>query len=178
MPPRSRRPEPDDEADDVVDLGIVVKPHGLKGEVWLDLGTDAPERLPELRGLSLRGPGGARPASVQYVRGLTGGRAIVKLAGINDRDAAESIRDHVLQVARATLPPPPDGAFYEFQLVGLRVVTVAGADLGRVQQILRTGANDVYETERALVPAIASVVREIDLERGEMVVEDIDGLLK
>ena len=84
----------------------------------------------------------------------------------------------MLQVAREELPPPPDGAFYEFQIVGLRVVTAAGADLGRVQHILRTGANDVYETERALIPAIASVVRAIDLERGEMVVEDLDGLLK
>jgi len=178
LPPRSRRPEPGDEADDVVDLGIVVKPHGLKGEVWLDLGTDAPERLPELPGLTVMGPGGARPATVEYVHGITGGRAIVKLEGINERDAAEAIRDHVLQVARATLPPPPDGAYYEYQIVGLRAVTAAGADLGRVRQVLRTGANDVYETEKALIPAIASVVREIDLERGEMVVEDVDGLLK
>jgi len=157
---------------------VVVKPHGLTGEVWLDLGTDAPERLPELPALNLAGPAGARPAVVEYVHGITGGRVIVKLEGIDDRDAAEAIRDHVLQVARAALPPPPDGTFYEFQLVGLRVVTAAGADLGRVQRILRTGANDVYETERALIPAIASVVRTIDLERGEMVVEDVDGLLK
>ncbi len=173
-----RPPEAGDEADDVVDLGIVVKPHGLKGEVWLDLGTDAPERLPELSALKLAGPCGPRPVVVEQVRGITGGRAIVKLKGIDDRDAAEGIRDCVLQIARAALPAPPDGAFYEFQIIGLRVVTAAGTDLGRVQQVLRTGANDVYETERALIPAIASVVREISLERGEIVVEDIEGLLK
>ncbi len=159
-------------------LAVIVKPHGLKGEVWVDLGTDEPERLPELSVLELSGPGGARPAQIEYVHGITGGRAIIKIEGIDDRTAAEKVRNFELRTPRAELPPPPEGTYYEFQIIGLRVVTTAGRDLGRVREVLRTGANDVYETELALIPAIASVVREIDIEGGRIVVEDIDGLLK
>ncbi len=161
-----------------MELAVVVKPHGLQGEVSVSLNTDFPERLAGWPSLELAGPGGARPVRVETVRGITGGRAIVKLDGIEDRDAAEAIRGHVLQVEQSDLPPAPDGAFYEFQIIGLRVVTTGGEDLGRVREVLRTGANDVYETERALIPAIEDVVREIDLERGEIVVADIEGLLK
>lgn len=159
-------------------LAVIVKPHGLKGEVWVDLGFDEPERLPQLSALELTGPSGARPVSVEYVHGITGGRAIIKIEGIDDRTAAEQVRNFTLSIAREELPPPPEGTYYEFQIIGLRVVTTAGRDLGRVREVLRTGANDVYETERALIPAIASVVREIDIEGGRIVVEDIDGLLK
>lgn len=159
-------------------LATVVKPHGLGGEVWVDLHTDFPERLTQWPELALVGRGGTRTVRVEHVHGLTGGRAIVRLSGIEDRDAAEGIRGARLEVDEAELPPPPEGEFYEFQIIGLRVVTTSGRDLGRIEQILRTGANDVYETDRALVPAIADVVLEIDLDRGEMLVADIDGLLK
>lgn len=159
-------------------LATVVKPHGLGGEVWVDLHTDFPERLMQWTELALVTRGGARTVRIEDLRGLTGGRAIVKLSGIGDRDAAEAIREARLEVEEAELPPPPEGEFYEFQIIGLRVVTTGGRDLGCVEQILRTGANDVYETDRALIPAIADVVHQIDLERGEIVVADIDGLLK
>lgn len=156
----------------------MVKPHGLRGEVWLELSTDFPERLMRQASVELAGPHSARPVRIQGVRSIAGQRAIVKLLGVDDRSAAEAIRGHVLRVERTAVPPPPDGAYYGFQIVGLRVVSTTGRDLGRVREILRTGANDVYETDRALIPAIADVVREIDLERGEILVEDVEGLLK
>lgn len=159
-------------------LATVVKPHGLAGEVWVDLNTDFPERLADRPELALVGRHGARAVRVESIHGLTGGRAIIKLSGIDDRKAAEAIRGARLEIEEAELPPPPEGEFYEFQIIGLRVVTTGGRDLGRVEQILRTGANDVYETERALIPAIADVVLDINLERGEIVVAEIDGLLK
>lgn len=159
-------------------LATVVKPHGLAGEVWVDLNTDFPERLAERPELTLVGRGGARAVRIEHLHGLTGGRAIIKLSGVEDRKAAEAIRGARLEIEEAELPPPPEGEFYEFQIIGLRVVTTGGRDLGRVEQILRTGANDVYETAQALIPAIADVVLDINLERGEIVVAEIDGLLK
>lgn len=156
----------------------MVKPHGLRGEVWVELNTDFPERLPEWEQMELVGRTGGRAVRVERVHGITGGRAIIKLSGVNDRDAAEAVRGARLEVEATDVPPLPEGEFYDFEIIGLRVVTSGGQDLGRVQQILRTGANDVYETERALIPAIADVVRTIDLERGQIVVEEIEGLLK
>ncbi|MGC9318556.1 MAG: ribosome maturation factor RimM [Armatimonadota bacterium] len=155
----------------------MVKPHGLDGEVWVDLNTDFPERLPEWSELQLVGSGGIRAARVEYIRGITGGRCIVKLEGVEDRDQAEALRAATLRVQRDAVPPPPDGEFYDFQILGLRVVTADGRDLGRVRDILRTGANDVYETDRALIPAVDTFIKAIDLERGEMVVQEVDDLL-
>ncbi|MEA3402211.1 MAG: ribosome maturation factor RimM [Armatimonadota bacterium] len=163
---------------DYIELATVVKPHGLDGEVWVDLNTDFPERLPQWSDLQLVGPAGARQARVEYIRGITGGRCIVKLQGVEDRDQAEEIRAASLQVRRHAVPPPPDGEYYDFQILGLRVVTADGCHLGRIRDILRTGANDVYETDRALIPAVDRYIKEIDLERGEMVVQEVDDLLE
>jgi 16S rRNA processing protein RimM len=72
--------------------------------------------------------------------------------------------------------PLPAGQYLVHDLIGLPVVTVAGRDLGRIIDVQRTGANDVYVTERALIPATKAAVREIDLEGGRVVVEDLEGL--
>lgn len=156
----------------------MVKPHGLNGEVWVDLNTDFPERLPEWPALEIVGEGGPRRARVEYVKGIVGGRCIVKLEGVNDRDQAEAICGQILRTGRAEIPPPPEGAYYDFQIIGLRVVTTGGGEVGRISGILRTGANDVYETDTgALIPAVDSVVLEIDLEQGRMLIEPMEGLL-
>lgn len=159
-------------------LAAVVKPHGLRGEVWVDLNTDFPERLPEWPSLEIVGTAGPRQAKVEYVKGIVGGRCIVKLKGAGDRDQAEALRGQLLRIARSEIPPLPEGAYYDFQIVGLRVVTTDGRDLGRVVQIMRTGANDIYETDtETLIPAVPDVVREIDLEEGQILIEAIEGLL-
>ena len=175
---RQRSNGPDDQALDYIDLAVIVKPHGLDGEVWVDLDTDFPERLLELRDLQIVGPGGARAATVEYVKGITGGRCIVKLEGVDDRDAAEGVRGQVLRTSRETLPPPPDGMYYDFQIIGLRVVTTNGHAVGRISDILRTGAIDVSETDTGvLIPAIEAIIKEIDLEQEQMLIEPMEGLL-
>jgi 16S rRNA processing protein RimM len=157
---------------------VVVKPHGLNGEVWVDLNTDFPERLPEWPALEMVGKGAPRRAKVEYVKGIVGGRCIVKLEGVGDRDQAEAVRGQALRIARKDVPALPEGSYYDFQIVGLQVVTTDGRDLGRVAQILRTGANDIYELDsEVLLPAIDDVIREIDLEEGRIVVEPVEGLL-
>lgn len=173
----SRRPDRTRPDARYVELAWIVKPHGLDGEVRADLNTDFPERLPQWPALELAQEGDVREVRVDSVRGITGGRAIVKVAGVEDRDAAEQLRGATLRVRRDDIPPPPDGEFYDFQIMGLRVVTTDGRDLGRVRDIIRTGANDVFETDEAMIPAVDTFVREISLERGEIVVNEVEGLL-
>ncbi|MFW5867459.1 MAG: ribosome maturation factor RimM [Armatimonadota bacterium] len=172
---RKKGPAPDP---NYIELASVVKPHGLNGEVWVDLNTDFPERLPEWPALEIVGKSGPARAQVEYVKGIVGGRCIVKLEGVDDRDQAEAIRNQILRIERPDIPPPPEGAHYDFQIIGLRVVTTDGRDLGRVEQILRTGANDIYELDsEILIPAVSNVVQEIDLDEGRIVIEPMEGLL-
>ncbi|MCH8345607.1 MAG: 16S rRNA processing protein RimM, partial [Chloroflexi bacterium] len=75
----------------------------------------------------------------------------------------------------------PEGQYYRFQIIGLEVRNATGAILGRVTDILTTGANDVYivrsEKREILVPATDDVIKEIDVERGLMLIEEIPGLI-
>ena len=110
------------------------------------------------------------------------GRAevILRLAGLTDRDAAAKLRGSFVQVPESEAWKLPNGRYYWHQIVGLRVVTVEGEEIGTVAEILETGANDVYVVKRdgreRLLPAIKDVVKEIAPARGEMIVELLPGL--
>ena len=86
-----------------------------------------------------------------------------------------------LYVRRSQLPPLADDEFYWFDLIGLRVVTDEGLELGRLENIMETGSNDVYlvraEGKEYLIPAIEEVVKAIDLDAGVMTISPLEGLL-
>jgi 16S rRNA processing protein RimM len=110
-----------------------------------------------------------------------GGRYLIGLEGCTTRQAAEALRNEVLQCTVEDLGPLPEGVHYRWQIVGLRAVTDEQADLGVIADVFSTGANDVYEIvrpdgSRLLLPAISSVIRQIDLERGIVQVHLLPGL--
>jgi 16S rRNA processing protein RimM len=154
-----------------------VRPHGLKGEVVCELLTDFPERFERTTELYLRGR--RAPLAVQSSR-LEGDRVVLKLAGVESRESADALRGAELSVTEDALVELPPGSYYWHQLVGLRVETEEGRLLGRLTEVLRTGANDVYvlrgEGGELLLPAIADVVLGVDLEAGLMRVRLLPGL--
>jgi 16S rRNA processing protein RimM len=103
------------------------------------------------------------------------------LTGIETREAAAALRDKALEVAESDLEPLPEGQYYRFQLLGLRVVGAGGEDLGRVTDVFAAPENDVYvvqgESGEVLIPAVDDVVQNIDLEAGQITVEIVHGLL-
>ena len=105
---------------------------------------------------------------------------IVALAEVTDRGAAEALTGAEVVVARDRLPPPEADSFYWMDLIGMVVTTMDGKPLGNLIRILETGANDVYVVRRGaretLVPALASVVRRVDLEQRRMWVDLPEGL--
>ena len=109
------------------------------------------------------------------------GMVYLRLAGIEDREAAAELRGRLLAIAESELEPLPEGQYYRFQLIGLAVVSTDGEELGQVTEVLSTGANDVYVVSghrgELLLPATDEVVREIDLETGRMLVQVLPGLL-
>ena len=150
-------------------------PRGLRGELAVTALTDFPKRFQ---------PGAALwAAGVRYtVRRARPhrGALLLELDGIDSREQAAPLRGLLLEVPEHELAPLADGQYYRFQVLGMQVVDPAGRSLGCIEEVLDTGANDVYIVRSAegelLLPAIDEVVKEIDVEGRRMVVELLEGL--
>ncbi len=173
-------PPPAEVGDDWVVVGIIAAPHGVRGEVRVAPETDFPERLPHLGEVALVLPNGTtRAATIVRGRPHPGrGAVLLTLAGCASRTEAEGLRGARIMVRPGDSPPLSEGEYYDWQIIGLHVVTADGGEVGTVQEVIHTGANDVYATEKHLVPAIADVVKQIDLAGGTIVIEPVPGLLE
>lgn len=157
-------------------VGRIVAPWGIRGEVKVEVETDFPERFSPHKQVYIDGI----PFKIESCH-LHKQHLIVKLATIDSIEAAEKLRRQDLTIPRSELHPLPEGQYYTFQLIGLKVVTTEGDSLGRITDIMATASNDVYIVEgkrgEILIPAIEDVVKSIDLEKGKIVIEAIEGLL-
>jgi 16S rRNA processing protein RimM len=162
-------------------VGRVVGAHGVLGELKVELLTDDPHRFDRLElvyvGLDGQEP---QPRRLQGCR-LHKGRALLLLDNCDDRDTAQAMRGTLIQVPLDEAIPLDEGEYFEHQIVGLEVRTVDGEVLGRVVEILYTGANEVYVVggpgyREILIPAIDDVVQQVDLEQGQLVVTLLEGL--
>ncbi|MBI3978046.1 MAG: 16S rRNA processing protein RimM [Chloroflexi bacterium] len=157
-------------------IGRVAAPWGLHGEVKVEVWTEFPERFERTASVYLD----ETPYRVERSH-LHRGRAVLKLAGVETIGDADRLRGKLVEVPVEAAVPLPPGHYYHYQIVGLLVVTTAGEPLGRIAEILATGANDVYVVRggrrEVLVPAIRDVVKEIDLDAGRVVVEPLPGML-
>jgi 16S rRNA processing protein RimM len=166
--------------DSSIEAGAVVRPHGIKGEVILDLKNDLVELIRPGLQVMLVAPGGARsPLEVEGARDHNG-RLIVKFEGVGTRNDAEELRAHVVWLSRAQIGELPEGRYFVQDILGLSVLSDTGERLGTVDEVLSMPANDVYvvrgEGGEILIPVIDEVVREIDVEGGSIVVHLMEGL--
>lgn len=161
-----------------VAVASVLGAWGLRGHLRVELLTDFPERLAERKELYLGES--FRPVHVEALT-IQGRTAVLKLREVDDGERAARLRGQVLYIAERDLAPLPEGTYYWHQIIGLEVRTTAGQSIGHVVDILRTGSNDVYVVQdgerEVLVPAIASVVRAIDLEARVVMIEPLPGML-
>jgi len=159
-------------------IGRVVRPWGTRGEVKVEIMTDFPHRFALLKRVYLGRE--AAPFALEGFK-LHKGWAILKLAGCDDRTAAEKLRGKLVQIPMEEAMPLGEDEYYVYQIVGLTVWTTTGECLGQVTEVLSTGSNDVYVVRdggrEILIPAIEDVVKEIDLAKGRMVVELMEGLI-
>lgn len=167
-------------------LAKVMRPHGIRGELSLQIITDFPERIRTLEriflGANEDGSGKLTPHRVENVRPQKQATWLLKLKGVEDRDAAEAFRNQYVFVSLMDAVPLEEGEAYLFQVMGLRVVTTDGRELGKIVEFIETGANDVYVVQGALygevlLPNIPSVILKIDVPAGVMTVEPMPGLL-
>jgi 16S rRNA processing protein RimM len=159
-----------------VAVGRVLRPWGLRGEVKVQPLTDFPDRFEP--GAELWAGGTRR--TVERGR-FHKGELYLKLAGFDTPEAAEAIRDELLEVPESDLHALEEGDFYHYQLEGLSVQTTAGEPLGSVREVLEPGGNAVLvvggERGEILVPFIDDVIRNVNLAAGLIEVDLIEGLL-
>jgi len=159
-----------------ITIGQVVAPWGIKGKLKVEIATDFPQRFtPHSQIYVNRQP--MTIVSTEWHKG----RAIIKLDTIDSIEQAEKLRGQAVEIHYSQLQPLPEGQYYYFQLIGLEVWTSQGELLGNITQILTAESNDNYVVSGAkgeiLIPAIEDVVKCIDLDKGRITIEAINGLL-
>lgn len=170
---------------DLLLAGVVVKAHGLSGEVVVDLHTDSPdERFARGAVLVARRAGEAdRPLTVESARGHSG-RLLVRFVEAPGREAAEALRGTRLLVDPAALPPPEDpDEFHVSQLEGLRAELADGTAVGTVREVIRGPGGELLVLDRpgapdALVPFVRAIVPTVDLDGHRLVLTPPEGLLE
>ena len=145
--------------------------HGLHGEVRVDASTDVPDRFRPGVTLECEGVGTLRVESVRPGTKAT----IVRFRGYSTRASAESLRGRSLSVSREEARRAVGDAYLWADLVGLRAEDPSGAELGTLSEVIRAGETDVLVISRAsggdlLVPALESVVRDVDVASGRIVI--------
>lgn len=154
-------------------LGRIAVPFGIRGWVKVQPFSEDPLALAGHPAWDVGRDGSFRSYEVESVR-EHGALLIAKLAGIEDRDAAFGLKGQDVAVAREALPPPAEGEYYWSDLLGLTAVKPDGTPLGRVVQMMETGAHDVLViegTKTHLVPFVSAYVGTVDLEGGTLVVD-------
>jgi 16S rRNA processing protein RimM len=166
-------------------VGRVAKAHGIAGEVVVEVRTDDPDAR-FAAGSSLRGrPSRGGPESRYVVESVRdhGGRLLVRLDGVADRNAAESLKGTVFVVDSQDLPPIEDpDEFYDHQLEGLEVVTTTGTVVGSVAEVLHTAAGELLSVRTAeegevLVPFVSAIVTSVSLADRTIEIDPPEGLL-
>jgi 16S rRNA processing protein RimM len=157
-----------------IQVGRVGRPHGVQGEVAVDGVTLTADELLAVERFTWRGPDRRELALVLASARPALQRMLLRFEGYGDRDRAQELGRGELWVEREALPDPGPGVAYTFQLIGLAVRTEEGRDLGKVVDIVQTGAHPVYtvrdgDGRERLLPAPPEFVRAVDLTAGTIV---------
>lgn len=160
-------------------VGEILKPWGYRGEVKVKLVTDFPKHLTKHKTVYL-GPN-AHEMQVERIR-LHSGFALFKFLGRDTSESVEKLRGQIIQIPVEEAAPLRKGQYYHHEIVGLNVISTEGAPLGTIAEILETGANDVYLVRaptgsEILIPAIQSVIQDINLDAHTMTVTLLPGLV-
>lgn len=165
-------------------LGEILRPHGIMGELKMRVLTAYPERISELETIRLgRDTDGtdAREYILERAR-MNQEYVLLKLQDIDDRNAADTLRQLYVMVSLDEAIPLEEGEFYLYQLIGLMVKTTDDETLGTLTEVLETGANDVYIVDspqygEVLIPATPETIVKTDIEAGTVIVKLPEGLL-
>jgi len=164
-------------------VGRIGRPHGVRGEVSVEVRTDEPDERFAVGSVLATDPADRGPLTVTRLHWHSG-RLLLSFDGVADREGAEALRDTVLVVDSDDLPALDDpDEFYDHQLVGLRVELADGTALGIVADVVHAPAEDLLAVARpdgdeVLVPFVSAIVPTVDVSAGRVVVDPPEGLLE
>lgn len=166
--------------EDLLQVGVITTTHGVRGEVKVFPTTDDAARFKKLKNVILdtgKEKIDLEIASVKFFKNLV----ILKFKGIDDINDVEKYRKKSLYVTRENAVKLKANEYFIADLIGLKVTSDEGEDLGEITDVLQTGANDVYvirenSGEELLLPAIRDCVKEVHIEEGTMLVHLLPGL--
>lgn len=170
--------------EELVAVARAVKTRGLRGEVVAELLTDFPERFENLERLIAVAPDATRKALMLEEHWFQGGRIVLKFAGYDSVEAAGALVGCEFAVTEAERVELPEDEYYDWELTGCRVETVAGENLGTVRDVVRTGGVEMLSVERDgagrdhLIPLAEDICVEIDVERKLIRIDAPEGLLE
>jgi 16S rRNA processing protein RimM len=164
---------------DYLIVGYLRRAHGVHGEMVMEVQTDFPERLKPKTKVFVGKD--YQPMTIATARNHSDG-LLIKLNGVDTPEDAARYRNQLVYVTAADRPPLPKGQFYVHELIGFEVVDEKESSIGKLTEIMQTGANDVYvvtlpDASEVLLPVISSVVLDIEAERRQIRVRLIPGLL-
>ncbi len=169
--------------DDLVVIGEVVKPHGIRGEVKAYLFSEQPGNIEKYNEIVLQDPAGAGTGTYKVVKSRPQGKlAILQLEAVVTREDAESLQGSKILISKDDFPSLDADEYYWHQLQGLAVITDAGQELGRVARIFNTTAHDIMVVTGAgdeyMIPLQGDIISEIDAEGGKIIITPPLGLLE
>jgi 16S rRNA processing protein RimM len=180
-PAERRRPLVGPNPDGLLRIGYVAGSHGLQGALRVRTEDPGSTTIGTLKRMFIETAAGRREFKVLGASALSAGNQRVMLEGINNAEAAAALRGGAVMVAASDLPPLKEGEFYYFQLVGAEVMLTDGRRLGTIEDVMSTGAHDVWVVRdgarEVLVPVISDVVKAMDLAARRVTIEAVPGLL-
>lgn len=161
-------------------LGKVIATHGIRGQLRVVLFSGEFSSVAGIDSVILKGPSGVMDTFAVADVARHGKKVLITLKGADNINQVLNLVGRELYVRREQLPQLTEGEYYWCDLLGLRVVTDQGEELGILEDIIATGSNDVYvvksDKREYLIPALEDVVLEINLDDGIMKVSPPEGL--
>ena len=164
-----------------LEIGQIVNTFGIKGMVKIKPFTDDINRFDRLKKIYISNKNGKKEYQIQEIK-YHKNMVLMKLEGVDTPEQADLLRQSYLLVDRADEEPLEEGVYYIVDLLGLEVYTDDNKLLGKVDDIFNTGSNDIYVVKdemgkQILLPGIPDVLKNVDLEKGKIIVHLIPGLI-
>ena len=168
--------------DNLILIGKLSKLHGIKGMLKLASFAESIDTFYDLDWIYLKKSDGS--FIKEHIETISPHKtgALVSFTSVKDVEDAQKMVGHELYIEKEYLEELPDGEYYRHELLGLEVITDQGVHIGKVEDLLPTGSNDVFvvrkDGKENLIPATGEVIRDIDIAKGEMIISPLEKMIK